>query len=502
MRSKQNAKLFKRVPHSRLSSDEICKRKLADARRATFRAARLADERTHAALVREKRRLEAETAAVEEGIQRERYANALKEPPCDTYSKAKYETTKRAKQNTILDNLALYSKRIADGNTNYSRASISEFKLECTCTVFVADAEGVGAWETGRFASPSNWIRTVADLESFYFGSLKAGQIDAPPTWSSDLVRGEYNCVFFPKTHPPLDIDVKQRDGSPIDWTTVVIRTTRPDTLQHRTTNETLHRYRSLVLVCTEAMSMLTAASTRNGPVIHALAIVPRFEKNGSLLYGMIVVMERAVCDLVETVHRFESMASKNRSVEQANAFLETKGASFAKRLVKLTGLAAIHGFVLADLKLGNIVATTKGFRLIDFDPLLTVLMSDTRWKPRMLANLLLVSVHVKTFTPKAFSNGFIKNVKDVLSMLLAECKNDAWLLELPMRKHAFQEIVGATLKDASKHIGMTVSAYFLTPNKSATCMPTFDIAPGGKPLVQQLCLFLFGTVVSKKWFA
>ena len=365
--------------------------------------------------------------------------------------------------------------------------------LECAAStqVFSADAAaGVSAWdeEAGGWAHPEGW-RTLVDALYAAYGTPSAAGVE--------VVAGEYNAVFRPDDAHPVLPDALRRLLRIVRPDEVVVRVTRPDA-DVQTNGKPHIRFKPLVAMVRELYHTLHATANDLAPRVRAALLFPSVVRHGVQLYGALYVCDRAERDATRLLDEHVQRLAASGGAQYAER-MRSAGAQVARRVTHLLHRQSALGALNADVKLGNIVFDDAGRAMaIDFDGAMYSLMHEgTGWAAHLLANLALVTAHVRAFCDQLLADGWVAEARPLLLELLGAAKalgaGGSWVFAARARPRKFTDLYGDSRDDAATRLEFIVHSYF-TEGKHPRVRFDARYEPTAPPLVEQLvCFCLFG---------
>ena len=380
-----------------------------------------------------------------------------------------------------------------------SRAAVER---AATSHIFAADrACGVCVWDEGaaQWARPDGWRPTLDALYAAYGGAAQDG---AAQDGAVDVVAGEYNAVFRPTLGDTLQLlppELLELLGvAPGALEGVVVRVTRPDSGKH--SDGRLHyRFKPLAAMVRELYFTLHAAANGVAPRCRAALLFPAIAHRGAQLYGALYIFDRAERDAHALLEEHFKRLAKHRGSAQYAPAARDAGAQVARRVAHMLYRQSALGALNADVKLNNIVFEEGGVaRAIDFDGSMYSLMREgDGWAAHLLANLALITAHVRAFCDELLADGWARETRSLLIELLTEAKRlgagGEWVFKARARPRTFVELSGDSPEDAVTRLEFITHSYFGDATGQRT---RFELRQGplAPPLIEQLvCFGAFG---------
>lgn len=362
----------------------------------------------------------------------------------------------------------------------------STLEVAASTEVFSADASGgIRGWDegAGAWARPEGWMLLVQKLFALYSTHDDGGV---------DVVTGEYNAVFLPdQTHPLLPLCLYELMGAQPDG--VVVRITRPDAEEPAA--GTVHtRFKSLVAMVRELYHTLHAAANDVAPQCLAAVVFPATVCGGVQMYGALYVARRAVQDAKGLLDNHVATL-RRLSAPQFEQQVRDAGAQVGRAVADLLHRLSALGVVNTDVKLGNIVFN-EDYRAmaIDFDGAMYSIMHEgDGWAAHLLANLALVTAHVRAFCIPPLAEGWVAEVRGLLLEVLRSARElgagAAWVFSARARPRKFVDLHGDKPSDAIARIEFIINSYFTQADHTRV---RFVPCTGCKaaPLIVQLVSF------------
>ena len=271
--------------------------------------------------------------------------------------------------------------------------------------------------------SPSKWVDLVELRVAGNKGAFK-----------SITSTGNYNEVLIATSDTPISDPRKWPCVLNLDDKKVVIRMTRSDSFGNTGSGNPLYRCISLDAMVNEMAMTLRAAACGFGVPVHAAVSWPWALQQGKTVrkYGLIMALDRADGDMISYQ---EAIGTKilslpwfgDPSVKKRNECAYNKTCeAFAVKLMHRCYQMAEAGIINFDIKPGNILVNfndnleSPDIFFADYDAVYSRTVDDSvaGVNVRFFVNLLLLSMHVRAYSAKAFVEPYVRCVAPVLIQL------------------------------------------------------------------------------------
>ena len=272
--------------------------------------------------------------------------------------------------------------------------------------------------------SPSKWV----DLVHLRVSGNKGG---FQPITST----GNYNEVLVATDNTPLSDASKWPGVLGLDDKKIVLRMTRSDSFGNSSSGNPMYRSITLEAMVNEMSMTLHAAACGFGVPVHAAVSWPWELKPGQNMrkYGLILALDRADGDMISYQEALDSALLQAPVYDhvykkkQEMAFTKIVE-SFSIKLMHRCHQMASAGFINFDIKPGNILVNWKeddklaspDVYIADYDSVYCRPVEDNvaGLNVRFFVNLLLLSMHVRAYSPEKFVEPYVRCVAPVLMQL------------------------------------------------------------------------------------
>lgn len=278
--------------------------------------------------------------------------------------------------------------------------------------------------ESRRWMSPANW-RAFVEMCSEINPDLEGDEEESRPTHDVALAAasGSYNAVVLPSSTAKLD-DARRWPPQLLEAGRAgayVVRLTKTRPFAPRSPGPDgkpcplVFRFMQLDQVVREMAFALHAASIGMGPpVLAAVSWVETTTKTPNLQYGLLLVLERCLGDMIDFELSLREKFPPDSYVSGPSPAYANAAVAAATDVARLCYRAADDGFLNFDIKPANVLwHKGSSFYLCDFDPVhfVHVPSSVASTKAAFFVNMLLMCMHVRSHSSNAFAGAFLDAV-------------------------------------------------------------------------------------------
>ena len=221
-----------------------------------------------------------------------------------------------------------------------------------------------------------------------------------------------------------------------------------------RITRNDCGEYSTLATMAGEVHNAIFASIKHIGPPLFAVAPLAAPREARGARYASVQVLRTAHCDLAKALE---------------NASGASGGVAIAIKMTQLLFEASALGVLFLDIKPANVLGyrtrSSVEFRLADTDPQFFLLLDPEKrdWKALLLANLALLSAHVRNLEPSSAADGFLSAVKPVLRELVVRRSEYAsdWLFAARAVEVSFDTLRGHSDFELQRILCTMTTSYF-----------------------------------------